>query len=254
MGSVTLALIVLCCIFGGALLGIALRALLPDHHLSDESKDVVRLGTGMIATLTALVLGLLTASAKGTFDTLTTELRQTSAKIVVLDRVMAQYGPETRDARDHLRRNITSAIERIWPEEASKVVMGKNVQSGNDLEALQDRLRQLSPQNDSQRRLQSRALQVSADIADARWLLLEQVGQSSLSAPFLVMLVFWLTIIFASFGLFAPRNATVIIVLFICAFSAAGSLFLIFELDRPYQGVIKISSAPLRYALANMGR
>jgi hypothetical protein len=254
MGSMTLALIVLACIFGGALVGMVLRALLPDHHLSDESKDVVRLGTGMIATLAALVLGLLIASAKGTFDTMTTELRQAGSKIVVLDRVMAQYGPETREARDLLRRTVASSIDRIWPEETNQVVPGKDGQTGNNLEALQDKLRQLSPHSDAQRWLQSRALQVSADIVDSRWLLFEQVGQSSLPAAFIVVLVFWLTIIFASFGLFAPRNATVIIVLFICAFSAAGSLFLIFELDQPYKGVIKISSAPLRYALANLGQ
>src|SRR5512137_2149248 len=109
MGSVTLALIVLACIFGGALVGLVLRAFLPNHHLSDESKDVVRLGTGMIATMAALVLGLLIASAKGTFDTMTTELRQAGSKIVVLDRVMAQYGPETREARDLLRRTVASS-------------------------------------------------------------------------------------------------------------------------------------------------
>src|SRR5512137_803261 len=117
MGSVTLALIVLACIFGGALVGMVLRALLPDHHLSDESKDVVRLGTGMIATLAALVLGLLIASAKGTFDTMTSELRQTGTKIILLDRVLAQYGPETRAARDDLHRSVTLALLHIWPEE-----------------------------------------------------------------------------------------------------------------------------------------
>jgi hypothetical protein len=232
---------------------MVLRALLPEHHLSNESKDAVKLGTGMIATLAALVLGLLIASAKGTFDTMTNELRQTGSKVMLLDRVMAQYGPETRETRDFLRRTVASVLQRIWPEETNVVAVAK-VRSASDIETLQDKLRQLSPHNDAQRGLQSQALQLSADIAEARSLLSEQVGQSSLPMAFLVILIFWLTMIFASFGLFAPRNATVIIVLFVCALSAAAALFMILELDQPYQGFIKISSAPLRNALVHLGQ
>ena len=253
VSSLALFLITFACICGGMLLGIGLRALLPEHHLSNESRDAVKLGTGMIATLAALVLGLLIASAKGTFDTMTSELRQAGSKIMLLDRVMAQYGPETREARDFLRRSVASTLQRIWPEEADAVAVAK-MQPGNDIEALQDKLRQLSPHNDAQRGLQSQALQLSADLAETRSLLSEQVGQSSLPMVFLVILVFWLTIIFVSFGLFSTHNATVIIALFVCALSVAGALFLIAELDQPYAGFIKISSAPLRYALAHLGQ
>ena len=253
MSSITIALFAFICIFGGVLLGMVLRAFLPEHHLSSDSRDLVKMGTGMIATMAALVLGLLIASAKGTFDTMTNELRQTGSKIMLLDRTMAQYGPETREARDFLRRSVISALQRIWPEETNKMVIEKVGQSRNDIEVFQDRLHQLSPRNEEQRWLQSQALQLSADLAGARALMSEQVGQSALPIPFLVMLVFWLTIIFASFGLFAPRNATVIIVLFVCALSAAASLFMIAELDQPYAGMIKLSSAPLRNALAHLG-
>ena len=257
MNSVVFSLIAFACIFGGALLGMAMRALLPKHHLSDESKDTVKLGTGMVATMAALVLGLLIASAKGTFDTMTIEIRQVGAKIMLLDRVMDQYGPETKETRVLLRRTITATLQRIWVEESHGGAVQSQAVTGlpeNDLEVVQEKLRQLSPQNDSQRWLQSRALQVSADIADAKWLLVEQLGAKSLPMPFLVLLVSWLALIFASFGLFSPRNATVIIVLFICAVSAAASLFLILELDQPYQGFVKISSAPLHKALMYMGR
>jgi hypothetical protein len=254
VSSLALSSIAFACIFGGTLLGMALRTLLPDHHLNNESKDAVKLGIGMIATLAALVLGLLTASAKGTFDTMTSGLRQTGAKMVVLDRVMAQYGPETGEARDLLRRGVTTALQRIWPEESTAVDVTKARQLGDAVEALEAKLLQLSPRNDSQRWLQSRALQVSAEIAEGRMHLVQQLGESSLPKPFLVMLVFWLTLIFASFGLSSPRNTTVITVLFICALSAAGSLFLILELDQPYAGLIKISSAPLRHALMQLGR
>lgn len=254
MNSLAISLVAFACIFGGVLIGMGLRALLPDHHLSEESKDVVKLGTGMIATLAALVLALLLASAKGTFDTMNNELRQTGSRLVLLDRVMAQYGPETREARDLLRSSITSGIQRFWSEESLEVAIATANQPRYEFEAIQYKLRQLKPRNDSQRWLQSRALQISADIAETRWLLQAQVGESALPTPFLVVLVCWLTIIFASFGLYSPRNGTVILVMLVCAISAAAALFLILEMDRPYYGLIKLSSAPLQKALAIMGQ
>jgi hypothetical protein len=241
-------------IFGSALLGMFLRAFLPEHHLIADSRDVMKLGAGMIATLAALVLGLLIASAKGTFDTLNSGLLQNSSKIILLDRTMARYGPETREARDILRHSVTTAIERIWPSEKNVVAVEKAGKSERGIEDLEEKLRQMSPRNDDQRRLQTRAIQISGEIAEARWLLIEQVGLSSIPMPFLVLLVCWLSIIFVSFGLLSSPNATVIGVLFVCAFSAASSLFLILELDQPYGGLIKISSAPLLNALAHLGK
>ena len=167
---------------------------------------------------------------------------------------MANYGPETNEARDLLRRSIASTIKRIWPEDKIGQAVAESTEGRVDIEAIQDKLRQLSARNDAQRWLQSRALEISGEIAEGRWLLIEQLGQRSLPMPFFVLMVFWLTIIFASFGLFSPRNATVITVLLICALSAAGSLFLIIELDTPYQGLIKVSSASLRNALAHLGQ
>jgi hypothetical protein len=236
------------------LLGMFLRAVLPEHHLSDESKDIVKLGIGTIATLAAVVLGLLIASAKGTFDTMNSGLVQAGSKVILLDRVMARYGPETREARDLLRRNLASVIERTWPKEGTGLTKAKAPDPQASLEALQDKLLQLSPQNDAQRWLQSEAVQLSGDIANVRWLLIEQQGHSSLPMPFFVMLASWLVIIFFSFGLFSPGNATVLAVLLLCALSAAGSLYLILELDRPYGGFIEISSAPLRNALLHLGQ
>ncbi len=221
--------------------------------MSDESKDVVKLGTGMIATMAALVLGLLIASAKGNFDTMSSELRQIGSRVILLDRVMAHYGSETAEARDLLRRSVASSIERLWPEDKIGIASAKAHAVRVDFEVIQDQLRQLSPRNDPQRWLQSRALQISSEIAETRWLLIEQIGQVQFR-PFIAILVFWLTIIFASFGLFSPRNATVITVLLISALSVAGALFLILELDIPFGGLIKVSSAPLRDALAHLGK
>jgi len=236
------------------LLGMFLRGVLPKHHVSEESMGVVKLGTGMLATLAALVIGLLIASAKGSFDTMNTGLMQTGSKIILLDRLMAQYGPETREARDLQRRNLVSILERVWPKERIEQAEVKRVDARAGIETLQEKLLQLSPQNDAQRWILSRALQVSSEIAESRWLLFERAGLSSLPMPFFVILVSWLVIIFFSFGLASSPNATVIIVLLICALSASGSLFLIQELDMPYGGMIMISSAPLHNALVYLGQ
>jgi hypothetical protein len=246
------SLVVFACLLVGLLVGMFLRPWLPDHHVNDASKDAVKLGIGMIATLTALVLGFLTASAKGTFDTVNNGFRQSGSRIILLDRVLAQYGPETREARDLLINMVTSAIERVWPEEKIGPSLATAPEGRVDIDTIQKKIRQLSPQTDEQRWLQTRALQISNDITEGRWLLVEQRGLSSIQKPFLVVLVFWLSFIFASFGLFSPRNVTVMAVLLICALSAAGSLFLIMELDTPYSGLIKVSSAPLHNALKYM--
>ena len=243
--------IVLACIFGGALFGMALRLILPEHHLSADSKDVIKLGMALIATMSALVLALLTNSAKSSYDTQRNELTQISANIILLDRVLAHYGPETKEARDLLKLSVAGMIDRIWPENRSgRAELAPNAAVA---EGFFDKIQELSPQNEVQRSLQAQALKMSIDIGQARLLLLEQGGRS-IPMPFLVLLVFWVTIIFLSFGLFAPRNATVIATLFLCALSVSGAIFLIMELDRPFGGLIQISSAPLRNAITHLGQ
>ncbi|OPY77265.1 MAG: hypothetical protein A4E65_02863 [Syntrophorhabdus sp. PtaU1.Bin153] len=254
MSSLAVSLVAFSCILGGMLFGMFLRMVLPEHHLSDESKDAVKLGIGMIATLAALVLGLLIASAKGTFDTMNNGLIQTGSKIILLDRVMAHYGPETREVRDLLRRSVASVVGRFWSKKVLQHTQGKALNPRTGLEAIQDKLLQLSPQSEEQRWLLSQALEISSSIAQVRWLLTEQREQSSLPMPFFVMLVFWLVIIFFSFGMISPPNATVITVLLVCSLSVAGALYMILELDHPYEGLIEISSAPLSNALAYIGK
>ncbi len=254
MSPIAISLIAFASILGGTLFGMFLRTLLPEHHLSADSKDVMKMGTGTVATMAALVLGLLISSAKGTFDTVNSGLVQTGSKIILLDRIMANYGPETREARDILRRTVATTLKRIWPEEKNAIAIEKFVKGKSGAEDVEEKLRQLSPRNDDQRQLHSRALQIIGEIEEARWLVIEQIGQSSLPVPFLVLLICWLSLIFAGFGLFTSRNTTVIVVLFVCALSVASSLFLILELNQPYGGLIKVSSAPLLTALAHLGQ
>ena len=254
MSSLTISGIVFACIFGGTLLGMLLRAILPEKHLSAESKDLVKLGMGLIGTMTALVLGLLIASAKSSFDTQRNGLAQLAGNLIVLDRALAHYGPEAKDAREMLRASVADMIQKTWPEENSEPGSRQaRTATEGQYEGLYEKIQELKPQNEAQRALQAQALKTAADAAQTRWLLFAQKG-SSIPTPFLVIMVAWLTLILASFSLFAPPNPTVFVTLLICALAISSAVFLILELDRPFDGMIQISSAPLRNALAQLGR
>jgi hypothetical protein len=249
MSSIALSLIVFVCVFGGAILGMFIRARLPQHHFSSDSKDVVKLGTGIIATLSALVLGLLIASAKGSFDAQSAELTQMSAKVILLDRLLAHYGPETKETRDLLRSSVNRILNQMW----SKGPAGSPFAApSSGAEILLDKIQELAPKDDRQRVLQAQAQTIVLDLGQMRWLQYAQ-AETSISMPLLVVLVFWLTTIFLSFGLFAPANLTVLVSLFVSALSVSAAIFVILELYAPYSGLIQISSAPLRDALTQLG-
>jgi hypothetical protein len=251
MNSNVIRLIVLACVFGAALLGIFLRGVLPEQHLSADSKDTVRLGMGMVATMAALVLGLLVASAKNFFDAQSNELTQMSANVILLDRVLAHYGPETKEARDLLRGAVGRTLDLIWHQDHQQPSQMEPTAAGGEI--LYDKIQALSPQNDVQGALKAQASSMAIDLGKLRWLMFEQEN-TSVSLPLLAVLVFWLAIVFASFGLFAPPNVTVIATLFLCALSVSGAIFLILEMYTPFQGLMQLSSAPLRNALAHLGQ
>jgi hypothetical protein len=249
-----IGLVTFICAFGGALVGLLLRNYLPDHHFSEDSKDTVKMGAGLVATLSALVLGLLISSAKTSYDTMNTALTQSGAKIILLDRALARYGPETKEIREVLRRSVASRMKMVWPESPAGTAKPKTYENSPVfMEALQDKLRALSPQNNIQRSRQEQALRLSDELLQTRWLMIEQT-QVSLPNMFFVILLFWLTILFATIGLFAPCNTTVIVVLLVCTLSVSGAIFLIQEMSRPFEGIMKTSSAPLVKALEHLGK
>ncbi len=251
MSSIAISSIVFGCVFGSAWFGMLLRAKLPERHLTSDSKDVVKLGMGLVATMSALVLGLLVASAKSSYDAQSGALTDMSANVVLLDRVLAHYGPETKEARDLLRRTIADVLDRIWPNGRA---------TGSQLEApsgsgeiLIDKIQELSPHDDRQRSLQAQAVSIVIGLGQTRWLQFAQ-STSSISMPLLVMLVFWLATLFISFGLFAPPNGTVVGSLLVSALSVSGAILLILEMYTPYRGLIQISDAPLRAAFGQLGK
>lgn len=250
VSALAIATIVFVVIFGGAVLGMALRRTLPEPHLSADTKDVVRVAMGLVATISALVLGLLIASAKTSYDTQNTRVRQITANLILADMMLEQYGPEVRTERALLREHIAPMIERIWRTRADGA---PGVFTPTDhAEALVARLFDLQPQTERQRMLHGRIIQALTDTAQTRLAIFAEQG-SPIPMPFLVVLVFWLTLLFASFSLFTPPNVTVLGALLVCALSAAASIYLILELGQPYDGLMQISSAPLRSALAPLG-
>jgi hypothetical protein len=251
--SLILGLISAGCIFGGVLLGLLLRSLLPDQHLHDESKDTIKLGAGMVATVSALVLGLLVASAKSNFDTTEEEITQRAAKIIFLDRLLADYGPETRDTREQLRRTVAATIEILWPKKNNGTSGMTDYERLNGMQITQMTLLKVIPTTDAQRRLYDTAQQILTDLRQSRWVLIAR-AEHVIPIPFLVVLLFWLTMLHVSFGLFAPRNGTVLTVLFISALSVSGAIFIVLDMTHPLQGVIKVSSGPMRSALEHLGQ
>ena len=249
MRPLSMSVIAFACVLGGTFIGIFLRNRLPEHHLSAATKDVVRLGTGLIGTIAGLVLGLLIASANSTFQTQSTQVQQLTANIVLLDRTLAQYGPETDLARNLLRRGVASMADRIWRENGADSGKVAPFEASAAALSLYDEILKLAPRNETQRSLQARALDTVQDLGKTRLLLFAEAGMA-IPIPFLVVLISWLTIIFASFSLFADNNATTIVALGIFAVSASAAIFLILELSQPFTGLMTISSEPLRNALA----
>jgi hypothetical protein len=254
MSSLAISGIVFGCIAGGVVLGMILRALMPEKHLSAETKSIVNLGMGLIGTMTALVLGLLIASAKGSFDAQRNGLAQLSGNVIFLDRALAHYGPESKEARKMLHASVDDMLQSTWPEENPEPGQRKERSATEGkYEGLYEKIQELKPEDEAQRAFQAQAMKTMGDIAQARWLLFSQKG-SSIPTPFLMVMVAWLTLILASFSMFAPPNTTVFITLLICALAVSSAIFLILELDRPFDGMIQISSAPVRNALAQLGR
>jgi len=206
----------------------------------------------MVATMSALVLGLLVSSAKSSFDTVNIAIAQNGARIIQLDHLLGQYGPETRAMRDQLKASLVERVGKVWNQAAPGASGLHAVEKSTAMMDLQSVLGTLTPQNELQKSVLNQARQVSDEIWQSRLLLIEE-QQEPVPTVFLVLLVFWLALLFLSFGLFAPGNSTVFSVLLVCAFSVSSAVFLILEMSHPLDGFIKVSSAPLLKAIQLIG-
>jgi hypothetical protein len=251
MNIALIAAVLFICLVGAALLGRLVHRYLPQDHLSDSSRDTVKLAMGLVATMTALVLGLLVSSAKEAYDTKRSGVIQMAAKVAFLDRVLALYGSDAANARAELRTAVSDAVRRVWATKGGgSAQMTSNQQMGD---ALYIAVQQLSPQNDTQRTLKTQVTTLLVDLGELKALLIAQ-SIPSISKPMLIILLSWLVVIFFGFSLIAPPNATTMLALFASAFSVAGAIFLVLELDHPFGGLIHIPSEPLINLLNRLPR
>jgi hypothetical protein len=244
MTAILQGLAVFAIVLGGALVGMALRRVMPEHHRATESKELIRSIMALIGTMSALVLGLLVGSAKSAYDERRAELTGSEGEILLLDRVLALYGPEAQPVREELRGDVALIADRIWhpkPGEPAK------------FDRLYEAVSGLQPKNDAQRELRAEATSLFVELSRSRWLLAARQG-TAISTPLLVVVVFWLSVNFLSFGLFATRNSTVMVALIIGALSVATAVYLILELDSPFRGLLRISEEPMRAVIAQIGR
>lgn len=248
MSAIAISAIAFASIFGGVVSGMLLRTILPDRYLSAESKEVVSLGIALIATMSAVLLGLLISSTRTSYEEKRSQVVRMTADMIELDLLMKDYGPEARSARQVMRDAVPSMIDFIWRDNASRFRSAANAVPDAGAEAVLSQLEQLSPHDDAQRARRERALQVGLDLAKIQLLLFAQPA-NAISTPFITVLVLWLTFVFATFSLYARANPVIVVVLFVCALSAASAIFLILDLDRPFVGLLQIPSAPLRNAL-----
>jgi len=246
-----IGLIAFVAIFGGALLGFFCARRLPEHHLSSETRTAVSVSAAIVGTLSALVIGLMISTANSSFSTRSNEVTAISVDLVRMNRMMQRYGPEADDVRAKLRIYAAAKTQELFP--ASGAPPQASESTVRMMESTQDAILALAPTDETHRWLRLQALTLSDNLLQARWLLSEQ-GGSGIPLPFLILLIFWLTIVFASFGLFAPLNTTAVAVLFICALAVSGGITMILELNSPFSGLVRISAEPMRQALAQIMR
>jgi hypothetical protein len=247
MNSVPISAIIITILFGAALITMFVARFLPDHHLSPETRSVVSVSVAVIGTLSALVVGLLISTANSSFIAKAQEVADISANVISLDRLMQRFGSEAQDGRVLLRHYTAAELRDLFPEDSHQAPNIENVATVSMLEELQNKILAFTPDNDTQRWLQAQSLQLTTTIMADRW----QLAQGTASTPeaLLLLVLLWFVIIFASFGLFAPLNATSIVAIFLCSAGVGSAIRIITELQEPFGGLIRVSSASLTHAL-----
>ena len=253
MAAIWIAALTLVLVFAGALFGTYLRLLLPQHHLQEDSRDVVKVVVALTATLSAVLFSLLIASAKNFYDSQTAEVEQLASRVILLDRILAVYGPEAAETRAEFRTVVTAAVERVWPDnpaQKSNLALGQGRLAPG---VFFKRIVELAPRTDPQRIAQAQAIQVALSLGETRFLMFSQRG-NKVPAVFLGVLLFWVVVLFGGYGLLTRINGTMVAILLVSALSIALAMYLILEFNHPFDGTIRISGTIMRDALAQMGQ
>jgi hypothetical protein len=250
MHAFALSTLIFAIVFGGAMAGMALRRGLPPEHLGSDAKETVRLATGLIVTMTGLVLGMLVSSAKGYYDGQKSVVAQMSSQLILLNALFLDYGPEAKPIRRVAYEFVGDAVDRIWPKRVSGSSQLKPVNNGKRIE---EELERLVPKDERQAATKAQMVFAIRNMKTAYWLMFLEAEQASISIPLLLVVTLWLVAIFVSFGLFAPSNSTVLMTLVVCAFAVSAAIFMIMDMYSPFSGILRISPVAIRDALDQMG-
>lgn len=250
MRGIVVGLLVFAFLAGSALIVLWLHPRLPPTLRSKETTDTVRLGIGVVATITALVVSLLITSVKGSFDQVHHDVQTFATELILLDRALRFYGPGADNARALLTRYTERALQETWPGRGHRAIVDDHTASAL-LDQTEAAILALPTTGPRQSRLAERAAADIRDVVRQRWSLVEESG-SAVSPVLVAALSLWLGLIFASCGYNAPRNGLVVVVFLVCAASVAGAIFLIVEMDGAFTGLITVPSDSIQQALAHM--
>lgn len=253
MSAIGIALISLICAFGGACAGVVLRRRLPEAHFSPDTAEVVKLGTGLVGTMAALVLGLLVASAATEFNSEATALQTLATDFILLDRALKHYGPEAVTARARVHSVLEQCIKQATVRDGTPLKNVSTTRLSSLASSMFESIRDLGPRTEAQKLIQNQCMEVCAELTRTRWTLI-QGSDNPIPTPFLAVLMFWLVALFLGFGILAPPNGTVLAVLFVSAVSVAAAMLLILDLNQPFDGLIRVSIDPIRDALAELDK
>ncbi|MBR0777252.1 hypothetical protein JQ543_28260 [Bradyrhizobium diazoefficiens] len=248
--TLLIGLIVFAIIVAGAFAGAEVQRRLPKHELKEDTRSLVNVSTAVVATVSALVLGLLISNANTSFTRLGGEVTTLSAEILRLDHLLSRYGPSAEPARQLLLNFAERKEADLFPEHHGLVHL-RNPSTYEQLQRLEDTLLTLKPANSRDQWWLSQALILASKIGDATWLLAQQVGEGTPKA-FVALLVFWLALLFASFGLFAPPNLISAATLTLCALAVAGAVAMFLELEQGFGAIIHISQLPMHQAIETL--
>jgi len=258
------AAVVLVILLGSSALGLFVHPFLSERHRAREVVEFVQLVVAMLVTFAALVLGLLTNSVKSSFDKVDTDLNGLAIELIRLDQCLREWGEEAAPIRKMLRAYTAAAIATTWTEEPRPPgdyyptevpkTHGSQLESAvidKMLAQVELGIRRLDPQDPIHRRLETTCIAQYERLMQTRLRLILEAG-SSISTPFLIVLIFWLAVVFGAFGLNAPHNLLAYTTIALAAVSIASAIFVILDLDTPFEGIFMVSSQPMRHALMHL--
>jgi len=249
MHALVVSSLVFALVFAGSLAGMTIRRAVPETHFTPEAKDTIRLAIGLVVTMTGLVLGMLVSSAKTFYDGEKNQVAEMASQVVLFDDMCSAYGPETQQTRIEARQFVEDAVDRIWPKEKSQLYQ---LRPANNVQSLYKQLQLLVPKNDTQASDKAQLLSLNMSLKKGYWLMYLQTVQTPIPTPLLGVVTSWLVAIFISFGMFAPRNLTVMATLIVCAMAVSAAIFIILSMYSPFTGILRISSAAVRDAVHQM--